>query len=81
MLGWAGWRALVAEHGQRLTEDLLRAGMESGDLVQQPVRPLAAMLLGALNEGVLLVAAAENPEAARTEVQAILGRLRSGLRA
>jgi hypothetical protein len=54
--------------------------MEAGYIDRQPVEPLAHLLLGALTEGGLLIARADDRERARNEVGEGLDRILSGLR-
>ena len=68
VLGWDRWREIGAEHGLGLIEATLAAAIEAGAIPRQPVRPLAHVLMGALDEAALLVATAEDPESARREV-------------
>lgn len=68
VLGWDRWREIGAEHGLGLIEATLQAAIEAGAIPRQPVRPLAHVLMGALDEAALLVATAEDPERARREV-------------
>lgn len=68
VLGWDRWREIGAEHGLGLIEATLQAAIESGAIAEQPVRPLAHVLMGALDEAAMLVARAEDPAAARAEV-------------
>jgi AcrR family transcriptional regulator len=72
VLGWARWREIGAEHGLGLIEATLRAAIEADAIPRQPVRPLAHVLMGALDEAALLVATAEDPEGARAEVERTL---------
>ena len=59
---------------------LMRA-MEAGFVKEQPVGPLAHLLLAAVNEAGLVIARAPDVKAARAEVGAALSRLLEGLRA
>ena len=68
VLGWDRWREIGAEHGLGLIEATLQAAIDAGAIAPQPVRPLAHVLMGALDEAAMLVARAEDPEAARAEV-------------
>lgn len=72
VLGWARWREIGAEHGLGLIEATLRAAIEADAIPRQPVRPLAHVLMGALDEAALLVATADDPERARAEVERTL---------
>jgi len=81
VLGWAAWRELDAKYGFGLLRDVLGGLMEAGLLEQQPVEPLAHMLLGALSEAGMVIAEAEDAAAARAAVGDSLDRLLRGLRA
>jgi AcrR family transcriptional regulator len=79
VLGWDRWREIGAEHGLGLIEATLRAGVDAGAIPEQPVRPLAHVLMGALDEAAMLVARAEDPEAARAEVGRTIDTLLAAL--
>ena len=79
VLGWDTWRAIGLKYGLGLTEAILRAAMEAGRIAEQPVRPLAHVLIGALDEAALYVARAADPAAARDEMRAVLRRIVGGL--
>lgn len=72
VLGWDRWREIGAQHGLGLIEATLRAAIEADAIPRQPVRPLAHVLMGALDEAALLVATADDPESARGEVERTL---------
>jgi hypothetical protein len=80
VLGWEEWRAIGHRHAVGETMGLLEAAMEAGDLARQPVRPLAHVVVGALDEAALYVARAEDRASARAEMTGVLERLISGLR-
>lgn len=80
VLGWDRWREIAAEHGLGLIEASLQAAIEAGAIEAQPVRPLAHVLMGALDEAAMLVARAEDPDEARAEVGRTLDVLIEGLR-
>src|SRR5918996_4886685 len=79
VLGWDVWRAVGLKYGLGLTEAILRAAMEAGRIAEQPVRPLAHVLIGALDEAALYVARADDPAAARDEMRAVLEGVVRGL--
>lgn len=79
VLGWDRMREIAAEHGLGLIEASLQAAIDAGSLPEQPVRPLAHVLLGALDEAALLVARAEDPERMRNEVGQTLDSLIAAL--
>jgi len=80
VLGLAAWREIEAKYGLALVEAGLRSVMEAGYIEEQPVEPLAHLVLGALTEGGLLIGRSDDRQAARTEVGDSLDRLLSGLR-
>jgi AcrR family transcriptional regulator len=80
VLGWERWREIGAQHGLGLVEAGLAVAMEQGAIARQPVRPLAHILMGALDEAAMTVARADDPGAARREMEAILGAVLDGLR-
>jgi AcrR family transcriptional regulator len=79
VLGWDRWREIAAEHGLGLIEGTLQAAVEAGAIPEQPIRPLAHLLMGALDEAMMLVARAEDPERMRVEVGRTLDTLLTGL--
>jgi hypothetical protein len=81
VLGWDRWREIASEHGLGLIEASLQAAIDAGAIAPQPVRPLAHVLMGALDESAMLVARAEDPEAMRREVGATIDFLIGGLSA
>ena len=81
VLGWEQWRAIGERHGLGVTMAALKAGMDAGALAIKPVRPLAHVVVGALDEAALYVARAEDPGTARAEMDVILDRLVQSLRA
>ncbi|MDQ3742220.1 MAG: TetR/AcrR family transcriptional regulator [Actinomycetota bacterium] len=79
VLGWASFRDVALEHGLGLTENLLQAAMDAGQIDPLPTRTLAHVLIGALDEAALVIATAEDPKQARAEVAAVLQALLDGL--
>jgi AcrR family transcriptional regulator len=79
VLGWDRMREIAAEHGLGLIEASLQAAIEAGAIAEQPVRPLAHILMGALDEAALLVSRAEDPERMRAEVGRTLDSLIAAL--
>ena len=53
--------------------------MEAGAIARQPTTALAHLLIGALDEGAMLVARADDRDAARAEVDAVMDRLLGAL--
>lgn len=79
VLGWDRWREIATAHGLGLIEATLQAAIEAREIDTQPVRPLAHVLMGALDEAAMLVARAEDPERMRAEVGQTLEVLLVGL--
>ncbi len=81
VLGWERYREIAMRYGLGLVAGALEAAMAAGQVAPGPVRPLAHLLIGALEEGALYVARAQAPDTARAEVGATFDRLLDGLRA
>ncbi len=80
VLGWAEWREIDMRHGLGLVSAGLQGGMEAGVLREQPVRPLAHLLLAAMGEAALMIANSPDPQATRDEMELSLLELLDGLR-
>jgi AcrR family transcriptional regulator len=81
VLGWERWREVAARYGLGLIEASLQAAIDDGSIPEQPVRPLAHLLMGALDEAAMLVARADDDGATRREVGETLSRLLDALAA
>ncbi|CAA9472987.1 MAG: Transcriptional regulator, AcrR family [uncultured Solirubrobacteraceae bacterium] len=79
VLGWAGFRDVALKYGLGLTEQLLQAAMDTGQIAPHPLRALAHVLIGALDEAALVIATADDAAAARAEVAQVLQALLDGL--
>ncbi len=75
VLGWQGWREVGLRHGLGLVTALLTEAIAAGDIPEQPVAPLAHVLMGALDEAALYVALAADPRRARAEVGTVVQRV------
>jgi hypothetical protein len=62
-----------------MTEHLLTEAIKAGQLARQPVRSLAHVLIGALDEAAMAIATADDPERARGEIGQVLRRLIDGM--
>src|SRR6201746_2136820 len=72
VLGWDRWREIGAANGLGLIEASLAAAIEAGGVSRElPGKPMAHMLMGALDEAAMLVARSEDP-ASRGEVTEVL---------
>jgi AcrR family transcriptional regulator len=80
VLGWDDVRAIENRFGATALRGALRKAMHAGDIERQPLRPLALLLIGALGEGCLYIADAEDPVAARAEIGELITRMLSAFR-
>jgi AcrR family transcriptional regulator len=78
-LGWERWREIGQRYGVGLVELAVQGLVDAGLLPDQPVRPLAHVLVGALEEAALYAARAQDPAVATAEVRAALFALVDGL--
>jgi AcrR family transcriptional regulator len=76
VLGWDGFREISQRYALGMTEELLGAAIESGQLKGQPVRPLATVMLAALDEAAMSIASSEEDEA---DVRTVVHNLIDGL--
>jgi AcrR family transcriptional regulator len=81
VLGWETWHAIEERYGHGLVVAGVQAAIDAGLVEAQPVEPLANVLFGALAQAGMVVARADDPRAARTEMEAAMDRLLDGLRA
>lgn len=79
VLGWQEWREIEAEHGLGLITALLTEAMRQGVLAEQPVEPLAKLVLSAMIETALQIAHAQDRSTAREQGERALLTLLSGL--
>jgi hypothetical protein len=80
VLGWEQWRAIGLRYGFGLVQGTVQAAMDAGLIDRQPVRPLAHLLLGAIDEGAMLVARADDGGETRRQVGASMARFLEALR-
>jgi AcrR family transcriptional regulator len=81
VLGWDRWRAVGVKYGLGVIEGMLAHAVAEGVLPEQPIRPTAHVLLGALDEAALFVSRATNRDQARRDMDAVCDRLISGIAA
>ena len=79
VLGWARWREIDAKYNLRLITAALQGAMDQGILARGPVDSLAHLLMGAMTEGAIFIAHAEDKPKARREVGDNVAQLLSGL--
>jgi AcrR family transcriptional regulator len=81
VLGWEEWRRIDAQHSLGMVRMIFEMNIAAGNILEQPVDPLAHLIVGALNEAALAVAAAEDPDDAREEFAASIMRVLDAFRA
>lgn len=79
VLGWAGFREVSQRYGLAATEQMLTAAINAGQLRDQPVRPLATVLLGALDEAAMSIANADDTAQEKEDIRAVVHDLIDGL--
>ncbi|ORJ60180.1 TetR/AcrR family transcriptional regulator [Mycobacterium simiae] len=79
VLGWAGFRDVAQRYSLGMTEQMLTEAMKAGQLARQPMRPLAHVLIGALDEAAMFIATSDDPKRARRETRQVLHRLIDGM--
>jgi AcrR family transcriptional regulator len=79
VLGWEQWREIGTRYGLGLVQSTLEAAMDSGAIARQPVRPLAHLLLGSIDEAGLLVARADDDGQTKRDVTAAVDRILAAL--
>ena len=75
VLGWERWRNMDDQRAFITTRALLQAVSDTGRLAPGLVEGFAHMILGALDEMALVIARAEDPEAAMAEGRAAVEEL------
>jgi AcrR family transcriptional regulator len=75
VLGWERWRELGMKYGIGLIEAMISHAISVGRMVQQPVKPLAHVLIGSLDEAAMYVVRAEDSALARDQMREVISRL------
>jgi AcrR family transcriptional regulator len=79
VLGWAEFHAISLGSSLGMTEQLLTEAIGAGQLKPQPTRPLATIVLGALDEAAMSVANADDPDAERAALRTVIHDMIDGL--
>jgi AcrR family transcriptional regulator len=79
VIGWREYREMSQSNSIERAEALLQAAVEAGQLRPQPLRPLAHVLLGALEEAAMYQVGAEDQAQAREDARAVVRDLIDGL--
>ncbi len=80
VLSWDDRQRIESEYGVVLLRADLRRAMQRGLIQQLPLRVLAIILVGALNEACLLIINAADPDVALDEATTIIEKFLEGLR-
>ena len=80
VLGAKAWREIASKYGLALVQFGIQSLIDAGLIEEQPVDPLAHLVIGALSEAAVVIAQAEDTQAARAEMGIALERLMTGLR-
>lgn len=78
-LGWERWEAMDMEFSVPQFSGVLELMMLTGELAEQPLEPLAKLLVGAYNQAGRQIALAADPVAAEREYRAVLRTMVDGL--
>ncbi len=81
VLGWERWRDMGMQYGMGLVQGMLEQAVEAGRIPDQPVEPLAHVMIGALDEAALFLARSDQTATARRAVDGIVDRLIDSLAA
>lgn len=79
VLGWQRWREVGEKYGLGVIEAMLAQAISDGVIPEQPLRPTAHVLLGALDEAALFVARADDADAALRQMYSVCDRMISGI--
>jgi AcrR family transcriptional regulator len=80
VLGWERWREIGLRYGFGLVQASIEAAIEAGLIQRQPAAPLAHLLLGALDEGAMVVARADDDGETRRQLSASIALFLQALR-
>jgi len=81
VLGWDRWREVGMKYGLGVVEAMLIQAIADGVIPDQPTRPTAHVLLGALDEAALFVSRADDAAKALQQMFAVCDRLITGIAA
>jgi AcrR family transcriptional regulator len=79
VLGWERWREIGMRYGLGVVQAVLTEAMDAGMIEREPVGPLSHVLLGAIDEGAMLIARADDGGLTREQVGASLERFLDAL--
>src|SRR5262245_61691899 len=74
-LGWEEWRRIDSQYSLGMVQAVFEINIAAGNIAEQPVEPLVHLIVGALNEAALAVAAADDALAERERFAASMARV------
>lgn len=80
VLGWERWREIGLRYGFGLVQASIEEAIAAGLIEPQPAAPLAHLLLGALDEGAMVVARADDDGETRRHMGESIARFLEALR-
>lgn len=75
VLGWGRWREVGMKYGVGLVEAMIAHAISVGRIQEQPIKPLAHVFIGSLDEAAMYVVRAEDIGLARDQMRAVISRL------
>lgn len=79
VLGWSLWREIELRHTIGRVENALAGAIAAGRIRTQPVRPLALIIVGALDEASQILAHSDNAAEDTPAIRAVIEQLIAGL--
>jgi AcrR family transcriptional regulator len=79
VLGWERWREVGVRYGLGVIEAMLAQAVADGVIPEQPLRPTAHVLLGALDEAALYISRSPEGAQATEQMYAVADRLIAGI--
>ena len=80
VMGWERWRECEEHFSFGLIRAVVESLVEAGEIDDVPVEVTARILFGALSSGASIIAGADDPKKASTEVHGTVVRVLEGLR-
>lgn len=72
VLGWPRWREICMHYAAGMVGGMIQAAIDSGQVEPRPVTGLAHALIAALDEAAMYIVAADDPVAARAEMDDVV---------
>jgi AcrR family transcriptional regulator len=80
VLGWERWREIGMRYALGLVQATVKEAIDAGLIDPQPVTTLSHLLIGAIDEGAMLIARADDGGETREQVGASVSRFLAALR-